>query len=61
MHALKEKESFQHAAGQAWSGEGQMALQLICSHKSQAVANPPCSKCWLCVSATRLPQSSTSR
>lgn len=34
-----------------------MALWLICSHKSQAAANPHCSKCWLCVSAMCLSQS----
>lgn len=51
MHSRKEEESFQQGAGQAWPGEGQMALWLICCHKLQAVANPHCSKCWLCVSA----------
>lgn len=57
MHPLMEKESLEQGVGQAWSGEGQMALQLVCSHKLQAVANPLCSKWWLCVSAMCLSQS----
>lgn len=50
MYPLKEKELFQQGAGQAWSGEGQMAVWLICAHKSQAVANAHCIECWLRVS-----------